>query len=65
MRVEWFENPDNVAYVDIDEFADHFANELGLVDLRKKIEDFRDNPAWRTVFIGRSKLKEDCYEKNF
>ena len=23
MRVEWFENPDNVAYVNIDDFADN------------------------------------------
>ena len=36
MRVEWFENPDNVAYVDIEQFADNFGNELGINDLKKK-----------------------------
>lgn len=44
MRVEWFENPDNVVYVDIDEFAENFGNELGISGLREKIEDFKMNP---------------------
>lgn len=44
MRVEWFENPDNVAYVDIEQFADNFGKELGINDLKKKIEDFKANP---------------------
>ena len=29
MRVEWFEKPDNVAYVPIDDFADNFGKETG------------------------------------
>jgi len=44
MRVEWFENPDNVAYVDIEQFADNFGKELGINDLKKKIEEFKANP---------------------
>ena len=30
MRVEWFENQDNVVYADIDEFADNFGKETGI-----------------------------------
>lgn len=36
MRVEWFENPDNVAYVNIDDFADNFGKETGISGLREK-----------------------------
>ena len=41
MRVEWFENQDNVVYANIDEFADNFGKETGISDLRSKIEEFR------------------------
>lgn len=44
MRAEWFENPDNIVYADIDEFADNFGKEVGISDLRKKIEEFKANP---------------------
>ena len=44
MRVEWFENQDNVVYANIDEFADNFGKETGISDLRSKIEEFRANP---------------------
>ena len=29
MKKAWFENPDNVVYADIDEFADNFGKETG------------------------------------
>lgn len=44
MRVKWFENPDNIVYVDIEQFADNFGKETGISNLRGKIEDFRANP---------------------
>lgn len=60
MRVEWFENPDNVAYVKIEDFAENFGKETGISGLREKIEAFRANPkAEGEVLIGkkRSALK--------
>lgn len=60
MRVEWFENQDNVVYADIDEFADNFGKETGISDLRGKIEDFRENPVKEGMIlrgIKRSALK--------
>ena len=60
MRVEWFENPDNVAYVPIEDFADNFGKETGISGLREKIEEFRQSPtAEGVVLIGkkRSALK--------
>ena len=60
MRAEWFENPDNVAYVAIEDFADNFGKETGISGLRQKIEDFRQNPLPEgVVLIGkkRSALK--------
>ena len=60
MRVEWFENQDNVVYANIDEFADNFGKETGISDLRGKIEDFRANPVKKGVIlrgIKRSALK--------
>lgn len=44
MRVKWFENPDNIVYVDIEQFADNFGKETGISNLRGKIEEFRANP---------------------
>lgn len=44
MRVKWFENPDNIVYVDIEQFADNFGKETGISSLREKIEEFRNNP---------------------
>ena len=44
MRVEWFENPDNVAYVAIDDFA-----KLGETDpMFKKLDEIckRHNSLW-------------------
>lgn len=55
MKVSWFENPDNVAYVKIDDFADNFGKECGISSLRQKIEDFRENPVKEGVIITGTK----------
>ena len=60
MRVEWFENQDNVVYANIDEFADNFGKETGISDLRSKIEEFRANPVKEGLILRgkkRSALK--------
>ena len=44
MKKAWFENPDNVVYADIDEFADNFGKETGIDSLREKIEAFKADP---------------------
>ena len=44
MKKAWFENPDNVVYADIDEFADNFGKETGIDGLREKIEAFKADP---------------------
>lgn len=44
MRQSWFENPDNVVYTTIAQFADNFGKEAGIPDLGKRIKEFRDNP---------------------
>jgi hypothetical protein len=44
MKKAWFENPDNVVYADIDEFADNFGKETGIDNLREKIEAFKADP---------------------
>lgn len=45
MRQSWFENPDNVVYTTIAQFADNFGKEAGIPDLGRQIKDFMDNPA--------------------
>ena len=60
MRVEWFENQDNVVYANIDEFADNFGKETGISDLRGKIEEFKANPVKEGLILRgkkRSALK--------
>ncbi len=44
MNIAWFKNPDNIVYAKIEEFAPVFEKETGIFDLRKKIEDFKENP---------------------
>lgn len=44
MRQSWFENPDNVVYTTIAQFADNFGKEAGIPDLGKQIAEFRENP---------------------
>lgn len=45
MNINWFKNPDNVIYADINEFADNFGKEVGIPTLRENIESFRKNPS--------------------
>lgn len=44
MNIKWFKNPDNIVYADIDEFAPNFGKEVGIENLREKIEKFKANP---------------------
>ncbi len=44
MTLNWFKNEDNVSYSNIDDFADNFAKESGIHNLREKIEEFKKNP---------------------
>ncbi len=51
MKISWFENPDNVAYVEFGEFAENFGKELGIAGLGKKIEEFRKNPTAEGITV--------------
>lgn len=44
MKLKWFENPENVVYVDADEFADNFGKEIGIEKLRNELDKFRADP---------------------
>lgn len=55
MRLEWLENPDNVAYVEATDFAENFGKESGISDFIKKIEEFRLNPVAEGVDIKGTK----------
>ena len=44
MKLKWFENPENVVYVDADEFADNFGKEIGIEKLRSELDKFRADP---------------------
>lgn len=44
MRLEWFENPDNVVYVEREKFVDNFAKETGIPKLGEEIESFELRP---------------------
>lgn len=44
LNINWLKNPDNIVYADVNEFADNFGNEVGIDNLRKVLDDFRDNP---------------------
>ena len=60
MRVSWFEDPDNVVYADVDQFADHFGKEVGVSNLREEIERFKSAPVKEGVILKgkkRSSLK--------
>ena len=65
MKKAWFENPDNVVYADIDEFADNFGKETGIDGLREKIEDFRENPVKEGVNLkGRKRTSLKLFIPN-
>ena len=51
MLFKWFQDPDNVVYSDVDQFADHFGKETGIQNFRQKLEEFRDNPTKDGVLI--------------
>lgn len=40
MRQEWFEDPNNVVFIDSEEFLDHFGSETGIPRLRQEVENF-------------------------
>ena len=44
MNVNWFKNPDNIVYAPLEYFADNFAKETGIPNLKDEIIAFRDNP---------------------
>ena len=44
MRFGWFQDPDNVVYADVEQFADHFGKEAGIENFRAKLENFKENP---------------------
>ncbi len=65
MKKAWFENPDNVVYADIDEFADNFGKETGIDGLREKIEAFRESPVKEGVNLkGRKRTSLKLFIPN-
>ena len=44
LRIGWLENPDNIVYADLEEFADNFGNEVGISNLKQEIIHFRSHP---------------------
>lgn len=60
MKFEWFTNQDNVTYAEVDDFAESFGKEVGISDLRSKIEEFKANPTKEGMIVRgkrRSSLK--------
>ncbi len=55
MRLSWFENSDNVAYVEFGEFVENFGKEVGVAHLGDKIEEFRKNPIPEGIMITGTK----------
>ena len=44
MNVNWFKNPNNIEYMDIDAFVETFEKNLKINHLKYQIEKFRENP---------------------
>ncbi len=44
MKVNWLKNPNNVINVNTEIFAEHFGKEIGIVDLKYQIEEFKAKP---------------------
>ena len=40
MNLKWLKDPDNISYVDANDFAEHFGKEIGVENLREKIKAF-------------------------
>ena len=60
LRIGWLENPDNIVYADLEEFADNFGNEVGISNLKQEIIHFREHPTTEGVVLKgkkRSALK--------
>ena len=60
LRIGWLENPDNIVYADLNEFADNFGNEVGISNLKQEILNFRQNPTAEGIVLKgkkRSALK--------
>ena len=51
MRFGWFQDPDNVVYADVEEFADHFGEETGIENFRTKLDAFREQPTKEGVLL--------------
>ena len=51
MRFGWFQDPDNVVYADVDQFADHFGKEAGIENFRTKLENFKANPTAEGILL--------------
>lgn len=43
-NIKWFKDPNNISYVDANEFMDHFGKEIGVENLWEKVKAFADNP---------------------
>lgn len=55
MNVNWFKDPDNLVYANIDEFCPAFEKETGIANLRERIEDFKANPTKDGVILKGTK----------
>lgn len=44
MNVNWFKNPNNIVYMDVDDFISRFEKDLKISNLKNQIEFFRQNP---------------------
>ncbi|MEF9921703.1 MAG: hypothetical protein RR769_02215, partial [Anaerovoracaceae bacterium] len=51
MKLSWLKDPDNIVYADVDKFADDFGKEVGIENLREKIEKFKAKPDWEGITI--------------
>lgn len=44
MKLEWFENADNMVYGNLDKLTDTLVRQTGQSQWRSQIEDFKENP---------------------
>ena len=44
MNVNWFKNPNNMVYAEVDDFVKAFEPELQIPDLKQQIEEFMKDP---------------------
>ena len=55
MNLKWLKDPDNISYVDANDFAEHFGKEIGVENLREKIKAIADNPTKEGVLLKGTK----------